>query len=201
MNRLDDMCVKPCHCDHLLSHDTVVVDYQGKDWDLDLDRIVGQNDMVVLLLRWTYMKGLVPLEYQRANVRSMSDGTTNQGLNGLEKSCCFYYFSLFLGLITSCCSGKWALTHCNPPRPLPLKNLFGEDQRPDLKDGRNWAQYGHSSDDYLIGWGCSIYCWPSLLHYQFKGDVKGPILFEKRCNRLARVVYLLWGEGTVTGLQ
>ena len=57
----------------------MVVEYQGKDGDLDLDRIVGQNDAVVLLLRWTYMKGLVPLEYQRANVRSMSDGTTNQG--------------------------------------------------------------------------------------------------------------------------
>ena len=71
--------MKPCYCDHLLSHETVVVEYQGKDGDLDLDRIVGQNDMVVLLLRWTYMKGLVPLEYQRANIRSMSDGTTNQG--------------------------------------------------------------------------------------------------------------------------
>lgn len=119
------LCGKPCHCDHLLSHEAVVVDYQGKDWDLDLDRIVGQNDMVVLLLRWIYMKGLVPLEYQRANVRSMCDGTTNQGLNGLEKSCCFYYFSLFLGLITSCCSGKWALTHCNPPHPFPWKIYSG----------------------------------------------------------------------------
>ena len=57
----------------------MVVEYQGKDGDLDLDRIVGQNDAVVLLLRWTYMKGLVPLEYQRANIRSMSEGTTNHG--------------------------------------------------------------------------------------------------------------------------
>ena len=72
--------MKPCHCDHLLSHETVVVEYQGKDGDLDLDRRVGQNDAVVLLLRWTYMKDLVPLEYQRANIRSMSEGTTNQGL-------------------------------------------------------------------------------------------------------------------------
>ena len=58
----------------------MVVEYQGKDGDLDLDRRVGQNDAVVLLLRWTYMKDLVPLEYQRANIRSMSEGTTNQGL-------------------------------------------------------------------------------------------------------------------------
>ena len=49
--------------------------------------------------------------------------------------------------------------------------------------------------------GDVIYCWPSLLHYQFKGDVKGPMLFEKGVNRLAGVVHLLWGEGTVTGLQ
>ena len=71
------------------------------------------------------MKGLVPLKYQRTNVRSMSDGTTNQGLNDLEKSCCFYYFSLFLGLITSCCSGKSALTHCPTPQPLPWKSYSG----------------------------------------------------------------------------
>ena len=143
--RLDEqirwLFVKPCDCDHLLSHETVVVEYQGKDWDLDLDRAVGQNDTVVLLLRWTYTKGLVPLEYQRANIRSMSDGTTNQGLNDREKSCCFYYFNLFLGLITSCCSGKWALTHCPTPPAPTLKELFGEDQRLDLKDGRNCTQY------------------------------------------------------------
>ena len=29
----------------------------------------------------------------------------------------FYYVSLFLGLITSWCSGKWAPTHCPPPPP------------------------------------------------------------------------------------
>ena len=124
-------------------------------------------------------------------------GQPIRDFNDLEKLCCFYYFSLFLGLITSCCSGKWALTHSPPP---PLKELFGEDQRLDLKDGRNWAQYGHSYDDYLIGWWCSIVGLVSfILPYQFKGDVKGPLLFERKGNRLARVVYLLWGEGLLQG--
>ena len=58
------------------------------------------------------------------------------------------------------------------PSPPPLKDLFREDQWLDLKDSRNWAQYGHSSDDYLIGWWCSIYCWPSLLIINSKGMQK-----------------------------
>ena len=37
----------------------------------------------------------------------------------------FYYVSLFLGLITSCCSGKWALTHCPPPTPSPERAIRG----------------------------------------------------------------------------
>ena len=36
----------------------------------------------------------------------------------------FYYVSLFLGLITSCCSGKWALTHCPPPPHTPHPLLW-----------------------------------------------------------------------------
>ena len=52
----------------------MVVEYEGKDRDLDLDRIVGQNDAVVLLLRWAYIKDLVPLEYQRANTEADHKG-------------------------------------------------------------------------------------------------------------------------------
>ena len=49
----------------------------------------------------------------------------------------FYYFSLFLGLITCCCSGKWALTHWafpppHTPHPLLWKSYSGR-----IKD-RTW---------------------------------------------------------------
>ena len=37
----------------------------------------------------------------------------------------FYYVSLFLGLITSCCSGKWAFTHCPHPTPWPERAIRG----------------------------------------------------------------------------
>ena len=71
----------------------------------------------------------------------------------------------------------------HPPAPT-LKELFGEDQRLDLKDGRNCTQYVQ----FIVGL------------VSFIINSKG-MLFEKRVNRLAGVVHLLWGEGTVTGLQ
>ena len=118
MNRLDDMCVKPCHCDHLLSHETVVVEYQGKDWHLDLDRI-----------RWSKWYGSVIIEvdiHERPGSTGVSKSRRKINVRGdnqsgilmtLKNHAGFYYFSLFLGLITGCCSGKWALTHWPPPPP------------------------------------------------------------------------------------
>ena len=49
---------------------------------------------------------------RKINVR----GDNQSGiLMTLKNHAGFYYFSLFLGLITGCCSGKWALTHWHPP--------------------------------------------------------------------------------------
>ena len=88
----------------------------------------------------------------------------------------FHYFSLCVLRLDYQLLFREMGPHSLPPPPLsahpsppPLKELFGEDQWLDLKDSRNWAQYGHSSDDYLIGWWCSIYCWPSLLIINSKG--------------------------------
>lgn len=50
----------------------------------------------------------------------------------LENHAGFYYFSLFLDLITSCCSGKWVLTHCPPPTPSPERAIWeGSKTRPE----------------------------------------------------------------------
>ena len=128
--RLDEqirwLCVKPCHCDHLLSHETVVVEYQGKDGDLDLDRI-----------SWSRWSGSVIIEVD-IHERPCSTGVSkseckinvrwdNQSgtLMTLKNFAGFYYVSLFLGLITSCCSGKWAFTHCPHPTPWPERAIRG----------------------------------------------------------------------------
>ena len=61
---------------------------------------------------------------RKINVR----GDNQSGiLMTLKNHAGFYYFSLFLGLITGCCSGKWALTHCTPPplHALPWKIYSG----------------------------------------------------------------------------
>ena len=188
---------KPWNCGYRISRERLRFRFGQSSWSKWCGSVIIEVD-----IHERPCSTEVSKNQRKINVRRDNQSGT---LMTLKNFAGFYYVSLFLGLITSCCSGKWAPTHCPPPSahpsPPPLKELFGEDQWLDLKDSRNWAQYGHSSDDYLIGWWCSIYCWPSLLHYQFKGDVKGRMLFEKRCNRLAGVVYLFWGEGTVTGLQ
>lgn len=69
---------------------------------------------------------------RKINVRGDNQSGT---LMTLKNFAGFYYVSLFLGLISSCCSGKWALTHCPPPHtpnPLLWKSYLGR-----IKD-RTW---------------------------------------------------------------
>ena len=157
---------KPWHCGCRLSRKRLRFRFGQNSWSKWYGSVIIEVDI-------HERPGSTGVSKSRRKINVRGDNQSGI-LMTLKNHAGFYYFSLFLGLITGCCSGKWALTHWPPPpsthpSPPPLKELFREDQGLDLKDSRNWAQYGHSSDDYLIGWWCSIYCWPSLLIINSKG--------------------------------
>lgn len=102
---------KPWNCGCRISRERLRFRFGQSSWSKWCGRVI----MEVYIHERPCSTG-VSKSQRKINVRWDNQSGT---LMTLKNFAGFYYVSLFLGLITSCCSGKWALTHCPPPLRTP----------------------------------------------------------------------------------
>ena len=107
---------KPWNCGYRISRERLRFRFGQSSWSKWCGSVIIEVD-----IHERPCSTEVSKNQRKINVRRDNQSGT---LMTLKNFAGFYYVSLFLGLITSCCSGKWALTHCPPP-PLPWKSYSG----------------------------------------------------------------------------
>ena len=100
---------KPWNCGYRISRERLRFRFGQSSWSKWCGSVIIEVD-----IHERPCSTEVSKNQRKINVRRDNQSGT---LMTLKNFAGFYYVSLFLGLITSCCSGKWALTHCPPPSP------------------------------------------------------------------------------------